>query len=256
MTRSPVNRRDPSGTRRIERREIARMSRIIDTYAEAMARVASGVEEGVSVSPDWYDRRDKKLGYLRDAMKEDLLAETDGWLIDTEQAAIRTTDKVLTNLHTGIKLGNITAPREELSILRLGIEQNVTTVADDLLKNVARITAEGYQEGLGAEAIARNIRDAGLTSKKNAERMVRTETMRVCDVVSKNRYTAAGCDGYMSFPTDDDRLCPHCLRMATGGSGRTLKVYGLDEPMALPWHPNCRCTRLPHFADDKEAITI
>ena len=37
--------------------------------------------------------------------------------------------------------------------------------------------------------------------------------------------------------------------------GTELKVYGLDEPMALPWHPNCRCCRIPHFAD-QEAITI
>jgi hypothetical protein len=77
--------------------------------------------------------------------------------------------------------------------------------------------------------------------------MVRTETMRVCDVISKNRYEAAGCDGYMSYPTDDDRLCTTCLQYATGGTGTRLKVYGLDEPMTLPWHPNCRCCRIPHF---------
>ena len=40
MSRSPVNRRDPSGTRRIERRTIERMDAVIDTYAEIMARTA------------------------------------------------------------------------------------------------------------------------------------------------------------------------------------------------------------------------
>lgn len=253
MTRSPVNRRDPTGTRKVENRNIERMGAIIDTYAEAMARTATGVEEGVSVSSD--TDRTYKLNRLHDAMVDDLQAVTGEWVEEAAEAAVDNTNRVLHNLHTGIKLGDVPIPREEAGILALGIETNVRTVADDLLKDVARITAEGYQEGLGAEQIARNIRDEALTVKSNAERMVRTETMRIGDIVAKNRYEAAGCDGYLSYPTDDDRLCMTCLGYATGGSGTTLKVYGLDEPMALPWHPNCRCCRLPHFPD-MEAISI
>ncbi len=260
MTRSPLNRRDPTGTKRIERREIARQSRIIKAYAEAMARVASGIEDDLNAPAISAEERNYKLQRLREALKEDLLASTDEWIDDTSKAAAMTTDRVLRNLRTGITLGDVPVPAEEVSMLRLGIEENVRTVADNLLKDVARIASEGYQEGLGAKEVARNIRDAGLTSVKNAERMVRTETMRVCDVVEKARYTAAGCDGYMSYPTEDDRLCKVCRARATGSeyasAGTPLKIYGLDEPMALPWHPNCRCTRLPHFSDDTEVYTI
>lgn len=245
MTRSPVNRRDPSGTRGVEHRTIQRMSRVIDTYNEAMARVASGVDEGRSVAID--TDREYNLLRLRDAMADDLEAVSKEWMEETKDAAVKTTGRVLNNLHISIKLGDVAVPREEASILAIGIQTNVRTVADDLLKDVSRITAEGYQQGLSADQIARNIEANGDTIKWNAKRMVRTETMRVCDIIAKNRYEAAGCDGYYSFPTEDDRLCTHCLERATGGTGTKLKVYGLDEPMTLPWHPNCRCARVPHF---------
>lgn len=253
MTRSPVNRRDPSGTRKIERQTIERMELVIDKYTEAMTRVATGVEEGVNVAID--TDREYKLIRLRDSMQADLRLVTEGWIEETKQAAVENTNRIFNNLHTGIKLGDVRIPREEATMLAIGIETNVRTVAEDLLKDISRTAAEGYQMGLGADQIARNIANNADTIKWNAKRMVRTETMRVCDVVSKNRYEAAGCDGYMSFPTEDDRLCVKCLGYATGGSGTTLKVYGLNEPMALPWHPNCRCCRIPHFPD-QEAITI
>lgn len=253
MSRSPVNRRDPSGTRKIENRTIKRMGQLIDAYTEAMARVATGVDEGVSVARD--TDREYNLMRLRDSMEADLRLVTDEWMEETKQAATDNTDRIFNNLHTGIKLGNVPIPREEATMLAIGIETNVRTVAEDLLKDVSRTAAEGYQQGLGAEQIARNIANNSDTIKWNAERMVRTETMRVCDVIAKNRYQAAGCDGYMSFPTEDDRLCMKCLGYATGGTGGTLKVYGLTEPMSLPWHPNCRCCRIPHFPD-MEAITI
>lgn len=252
--RSPVNRRDPSGTRRIEREEIARQAHIIRLYTEAMARVAAGEDEGQSIPAD--ADRVGRLERLKESMRQDLGASVDDWINRAGEAAVRTTDKVLNNMHTGIKLGNVPIPREEVSILRANINANVSTIPDSLFKDVTRIVTDSYQAGLGAKEVARQINKLADVKRSDSERIVRTETMRVVDTVSRVRYQAAGCDGYMSFPTDDDRLCPTCRAKATGGDGNTLKVYGLNEPMALPWHPNCRCTRLPHFADDTEAITI
>ena len=244
--RSPVNRRDPSGTKRIEREEIARQREIISRYCDAMARTAVG------------DSSDKMeiLDRLSASLKDDLTASADDWMKNATLTTIRVSDRVLNNLHTGIVLGDsVNIPPEEIQMLKANIVENVRSVGDDLLRDVTRITSEGYQKGWGADQIAREINKAGEGQVKHAETIVRTETMRVCDVVAKARYIQAGCDGYLSFPTDDDRLCPKCVQYATGGSGTTLKVYGLDEPMALPWHPNCRCCRIPHFAD-QEAITI
>lgn len=244
MTRSPVNRRDPSGTKRIEREEIARQREIIRLYGDAMARVATGDDS----------RRTEILERLKSELADDLSSETDQWMARTEQATVENTDRIMNNLHTGIKLGNVRIPREEIEMLRANIQLNVRSVADDLLKDVTRITVEGYQEGLGADEITRAIVDATDAQVRHAETIVRTETMRVGDTVAKARYVASGCDGYMSYPTEDDRLCAHCIKMAVGNGGTTLKVYGLDEPMALPWHPNCRCARLPHYEGQKEVM--
>ena len=244
--RSPVNRRDPSGTRKIEREEIARQREIITRYTEAMADVAIGNDP----------KRVEILERLGESLKDDLEASSDDWMKNAAEATVRVSDRVLNNLHTGIVLGpSVQVPAEEVELLKANIRENVRSVGGDLLKDVTRITAEGYQQGLGADEITREIWKASDKQVSHAETIVRTETMRVCDTVAKARYKAAGSDGYMSFPTDDDRTCLHCIRQATGGSGTELKVYGLDEPMALPWHPNCRCCRIPHFAD-QEAITI
>lgn len=237
MTRAPVNRRDPSGTRRIENEEIRRQRAIISAYTEAMAEVAVGNDP----------RRDETLERLSMRMRDDLQATADDWIRQTEDATVRVTDRVLNNLHTGIQLGNVQIPREEVEALRINIRTQVADLGGQTLSTVTRLMTEGYQAGLGADEIKRNIIAEAPSIGDRAERIVRTETMRTADMIAKARYDAAGCEGYISFPTDDDRLCVNCLNMATGGSGTTLKVYGLSEPMALPWHPNCRCARLPWF---------
>lgn len=246
MTRSPVNRRDPSGTRKIEREEIKRQRELISAYTEAMARMAEGDD------PD----RMMVLERLSQDLREDLLSASDDWIRRTSDTTVRVTDRILDNLNTGISLGNVQIPKEEVDTLRMNIRTQVSDLAGETFSSVTRIMTEGYQEGLGADEIARRIRnEVPDTMGDRAERIVRTETMRTCDMVAKARYDAAGCDGYVSFPTDDDRLCDACVRYATGGAGiTTLKVYGLDEPMALPWHPNCRCMRLPHF--EGQEITL
>ncbi len=243
MARSLVNRRDPTGTKRIEREEIARQREVIRLYTEAMAEVATGND------PD----RTAKLERLSEALKEDLASSADKWINQAAESAVRVSDHVMNNLHTGIVLGNaVPVPKEEIEMLKANIVQNVRSVGGDLLKTVTRITAEGYQNGWGADKTAREIVKAGEGSVRHAKTIVRTETLRVSDTILKARYSMTGIDGYLSFPTDDDRLCTECIRKATGGSGTSLKVYRLDEAMALPWHPNCRCMRLPHFPDQED----
>ena len=245
MTRAPVNRRDPSGTARLERAEIARQRALLRAYGEAMATVVTGD----------YDDKTGKLARLSDTLADDLASATDEWMAKAEEASVRTSDRVLNNLHTGIQLGGISVPREEVELLRAGIQQNVRSIAGDLLRDVERIAADGYTAGWSVDQTVRAINQATDGQVARAETIVRTETLRVADVCHKAAWDAAGCDGYLSYPTDDDRLCSKCLALATGGSGSSLKVYALDEPMALPWHPNCRCIRLPHFPD-MEAIKI
>lgn len=131
MSRSPVNRRDPSGTRKIEREEIARQREIIRAYTEAMARVATGD------SPE----REDTLRRLGEALSDDLSQASDDWMVKAEEATIRTSDRVLNNLHTGIRLGNVRIPREEVEMLRMNVRENVRSVGGDLLKDTTRLVA-------------------------------------------------------------------------------------------------------------------
>ena len=150
--RSPVNRKDPSGTRKLERREIERQRDIIRRYNEVMADVATG------------DRPDKAevLERLSDKLKEDLTASSEDWMRNAAETTVRVSDRVLNNLHTGIVLGpSVQVPQQEVQMLKVNIIFNVQSVADDMFKDVTRIVAEGYQKGLGADAIVREIHKAG-----------------------------------------------------------------------------------------------
>ena len=70
MSRSPVNKRDPSGTRKIENRTIKRMGQLIDAYTEAMKGIyttsvnASTIDE----APMAYKSIDDIIGVIRDSV--------------------------------------------------------------------------------------------------------------------------------------------------------------------------------------------
>ena len=107
--RSPVNRRDPSGTRKLERQEIERQRDIIRRYNEVMADVATG------------DRPDKAevLERLSAYLKDDLEASSEDWMRNAAETTVRVSDRVLNNLHTGITLGpSVQVPAEEVQMLK------------------------------------------------------------------------------------------------------------------------------------------
>ena len=85
MSRSPVNRRDPTGTKRIEREEIARQREVIRAYGDAMARVATGDDP----------RRTEILERLKNELGADLESEVDEWMARTEQATVENTDRIM-----------------------------------------------------------------------------------------------------------------------------------------------------------------
>lgn len=93
-------------------------------------------------------------------------------------------------MHVGIKLGDVAIPREEVELLRANLRDQYAVVAGDLAANTNRAVLEGYQKGLGARETARLVEEYTDGMDSQIERIVRTETMRVGDVVSKARYDA------------------------------------------------------------------
>ena len=260
MTRAPVNSRDPTGTRRVENREVRRVRTIVRAYRDALVDVLRNTENAPDVVREGFRGRRPGDGegildrYMR-AMRDDLDAGIDDHIRDTEVAAVKNADRAMKAMGAGILLGDIIIPREETELLRANLRDNYARVVDKMAADVNRAVLEGYQKGLGARETAKLAEEVTEGLEYDAERIVRTETMRVGDITAKARYDQIGdCDGYFSYPTADDRTCPVCRGWALNGTPypteRTsgeLHLFGKDAPMALPWHPNCRCTRLPHF---------
>ena len=80
------------------------------------------------------------------------------------------------------------------------------------------------------------------TSRYNAERVVRTETKRVCYVAHVQAFKDTGVKQVKYKCSNDDRTCKTCK--ADDG-----KIYELGKEPTLPRHPNCRCVYAPVVED-------
>ena len=85
------------------------------------------------------------------------------------------------------------------------------------------------------------------TSKANAGRLVMTESAYFTNLAEKNAYQDLGVEWTEILGTLDRVTCPLCGSM----DGEKIKVSDLKAGMsAPPFHPWCRCTTVPYFADD------
>lgn len=82
------------------------------------------------------------------------------------------------------------------------------------------------------------------TSRYNAERVVRTETKRVCYIAHVEAFKENGVKQvkYRCANGGDERTCKTCK--ADEG-----KIYELGKEPTLPRHPNCRCVYIPVVSD-------
>ena len=78
---------------------------------------------------------------------------------------------------------------------------------------------------------------------EECERIARTESARINDMVDKAVYKTEGVKHVQIIAGTDERTCPICKKE----HGR---VYELEKAPHLPLHPNCRCIAVPY--DDEE----
>jgi len=89
-------------------------------------------------------------------------------------------------------------------------------------------------------------------TRRQAERIARTETANVWETANYNTAIANGVNwfdvliahGPSIGPPTSQPVCPDCLRVAAGGP------YPAQEAPELPVHPNCRCTLVPSVSHD------
>lgn len=105
----------------------------------------------------------------------------------------------------------------------------------------------GLIQGKNPRVLARAIRDRFGVSKRNAERLMRTELCRVQIEAQMRSYKEMGFENYMFISLES--ACDVCVVL----NGETFKVAdALSGENAPPMHPNCRCSTAayepePHF---------
>lgn len=117
------------------------------------------------------------------------------------------------------------------------IWNNKSKLEKTLSKKIQDIVAAGLNKDEAVKAIMKSNN----VSFSNADRLVRTETMRVINSGQKQSFTNAGYTKGYYLVAEDDRLCKECKEWE-----RKTKAEPMDlEDMELPMHPGCRCTIIP-----------
>lgn len=117
------------------------------------------------------------------------------------------------------------------------IWNNRSSLLQTLEKNIQDVVASGQSK----DKAIKSIMGIEKASFRNADRLVRTETMRVINDGQKQSFTANGyTHGYYIY-SDDDRNCEECERISKESRRNPL----LLDSMEAVHHPNCRCTIRP-----------
>ena len=100
--------------------------------------------------------------------------------------------------------------------------------------------------GAKPDKAIKNISHAFSTSKANAARVVMTESAFFASAAQKDCYTELDVEEFEVVGTFDNRMCKDCADM--DGTHAPMKEFkeGVTAP---PFHPWCRCTTVPYFAD-------
>ncbi len=109
---------------------------------------------------------------------------------------------------------------------------------------------QGLLRGDAPQKTAEAIRKRFGTSRYQARRLVYTETSWFSAVSASQTYAGLGVEEVELLGTLDGRTCSVCGAM----DGRVLPLSQLQPGVtAPPFHPNCRCTTCPHYADEEAA---
>lgn len=124
---------------------------------------------------------------------------------------------------------------------------------DRLVQALGDVLTEGLIRGDGVRELTAKLSAKVESSRKDAERLMRTETARVVESAGLRAYGDCEIDEYEILVTLDNRTCPVCGKV----DGKRYKTEeartGLNLP---PLHPNCRCTTVPVFEGLDETASL
>lgn len=101
--------------------------------------------------------------------------------------------------------------------------------------------------GESVDKMIENVSKAMNVSKKQAGRLIMTETSAISSVATKESYKDLGVEQYEILATLDYKTSEICRQM-------DKKVFSMSDYVinvtAPPFHPRCRSTTIPHFDDE------
>jgi SPP1 gp7 family putative phage head morphogenesis protein len=117
-----------------------------------------------------------------------------------------------------------------------------------LLNTLHTELTQSYIRGASPDKVINNIKDKLDVGKKQAARLVMTESAAVAAMSRKDCYTDLNVERFQFIGTLDMTTCEHCGAM--DGKIFEQKDYEIGVS-AEPLHPWCRCTTAPYFEDDE-----
>lgn len=119
------------------------------------------------------------------------------------------------------------------------------TRQNELREIVKKGVADTVLRGKGTNILINNLRKEFDVSYGYARRLAVTESARVYSEAQKANYEANGVEEFEVMT--ELKACKICQPF----NGKTAKVSELVPALnAPPFHPNCRCTTVPHFRKD------
>lgn len=120
---------------------------------------------------------------------------------------------------------------------------------NELRDIVKKGVADTVLRGKGTNVLINNLRKEFDVSYGYARRLAVTESARVYSEAQSANYEANGVEWFEVMT--ELKACPICQPF----NGKIFKVSELVPALnAPPFHPNCRCTTVPHFRKDSEQL--
>lgn len=249
MASQPI-RKDPSGSRSVERKFQHNLTALVLRYGVACKEFAGkhhGREmEAPAFRPpiraDDLIKSIQELAALTIMQPAEVVAEEAARLAYNQgrkwaEHALNT--KGVINKSTGeVKPFYLPPDVKAIQKIKARNLMEIQGMSDELAKRMTRSFVEGFEKSETMDKLTRRVRDVTGFGRSSAERIARTETMRAVNSAAKDRFKKADIEKVEFLAAWDDRTCDECESL----HGR---IYDIGNAPDLPIHPNCRCTLAP-----------
>lgn len=244
MALSRMNKKDPTGALKWERKYEKAILKIVDKFNDdvvdafthmwdtgELRTLEAGKFDATRFSPFVDKLADKKLNKPAKRVVKRIVPKA---YAQGEMFA-----KTMVEGLFNIVLGDVLGVREKVGELVLKNEIEFKGFSTETSRRINRTISDGIIDGKPKYTIVNDLRDGFEMTRNNATRIVRTETMRATNRGVKDKYRSAGIEVVKWMATiQPGRTCEECK--ALNG-----KLFPIDKTPPIPKHPRCRCTLSP-----------